>query len=103
LAEPGRPGEQDVVERLAAAGGGLDRDGQLLADAARADELVQRPRPQRAVQVVVAVECARRVDPGRLGHPWAALSALASSSSAVEPSAPPSSFWASAVAHLHAQ
>ena len=26
LAEPGRAGEQDVVERLAAAGGGRDRD-----------------------------------------------------------------------------
>ena len=61
---------------------------ELLADAVLADELVERAGTQRAVEVLLAVERAGRLDPGRLGHPWAALSALASSSSAVEPSAP---------------
>ena len=42
LPRPGRPGEQHVVERLAARGRRLDGDLQLLAHAVLADELVER-------------------------------------------------------------
>ena len=47
LPRPGRAGEQDVVERLAARGGGLDRDLELGLERVLADELVQPPRAQR--------------------------------------------------------
>ena len=66
LAEPRRPGEQDVVERLAAR---RRRPGARR----RAARLQRRPgrrtrpgaRPQRAVELVLAVERARRLDPRR--------------------------------------
>ena len=46
LAEARRAGEQHVVERLAARGGGLDRDAQLGLQRLLADELVQPARAQ---------------------------------------------------------
>ena len=41
LAEAGRAGEQDVIERLPAAGGGLDRDRELVFDRSLADEVTE--------------------------------------------------------------
>src|SRR3954469_15660978 len=42
----------------------LHRDRELLADAVLADELLERARAQRAVEVVLAVKHARRLDAG---------------------------------------
>ena len=53
LAEPRRPGEEDVVERLAAAAGRLDEDRQLLGDLRLVDEVGEGRRAQRAVEVLV--------------------------------------------------
>ena len=68
LAEPGRAGQQHVVERLAALGGRLDRDAELLAQRLLADELLQPARAQRGLGVVVGAHAgglhARR-GPGR--------------------------------------
>jgi hypothetical protein len=95
LAQPRRAGEQHVVERLAARRRRLDRDRELLAQAVLADELPKRAGAHRAIELVLAVE-----HPGRLQalhrHVRAPLSALASSSSAVSPSAPSSRARASA-------
>jgi hypothetical protein len=44
LAEPGRPDEQDVIERLPTRLGGRERDRELLLDRFLADELVQPAR-----------------------------------------------------------
>ena len=54
LAEPGRPGEQDVVERLPARLGGLEGDRELLLDALLADEVGQVARPQRPLELLLA-------------------------------------------------
>ena len=67
LAEAGRPGQQQVVERIAARGRGLDRHGQLLAQRLLADEVLQPPRAQRAVELVLGHEIGS-LDAGRLGH-----------------------------------
>ncbi len=53
LPSPGGPGEQHVVERLAAALGGLDEDRQLRGDLLLVDEVAQGRRAQRAVEVLV--------------------------------------------------
>ena len=53
LAEAGRAGEQHVVERLAAAGGGRDRDRELVLDRLLADEVLEPAGAQRAVEVVL--------------------------------------------------
>ena len=45
LAEPGRPVQEDVVERLPALHGGLDRDPELLAERLLPHELLQALRP----------------------------------------------------------
>ena len=45
-----------MVERLAARGGRLDGDLQLLAQAVLTDELVQAARAQRAVELVLALQ-----------------------------------------------
>ena len=52
LAEPGRAGEQDVVERLAAPARRLDEDRQLLGDLDLVDEVGQGRRAQAAVEVL---------------------------------------------------
>src|SRR5207244_10715123 len=53
LAEPRRADQQQVVERLTAGPGRLERDRELLLDPLLADELVQPPRPQRPVELVL--------------------------------------------------
>ena len=62
LAEPGRPGQQHVVERLAARPRRLDEDRELLLDALLADEVVEALGPQRAVEVVLGLGGDRVVD-----------------------------------------
>ena len=52
LAEPRRPEEQDMVERVAAALGGLDEHAQILPRRLLPDELVERLRAQRRVEVL---------------------------------------------------
>jgi hypothetical protein len=46
LAQPGRAGEQQVVDRLLSLAGGLEHDSQVLLEFSLADELVERPRAQ---------------------------------------------------------
>ena len=53
LPEPGRAGEQHVVERLAAPLGGVERDAELLLDPLLADEVVEPARPQGALDLLV--------------------------------------------------
>ena len=55
LAESRRPDEQHMVERLAAALGGLDEHFQVGARRRLADEVVERLRPQRLVHVLAAL------------------------------------------------
>ena len=55
LAEAGRAGEQDVVERVAAGAGGLDGDAELGLQRLLADELVEPARAQREVELLVVV------------------------------------------------
>ena len=55
LAESRRPDEEHMVERLAAALGGLDEHFQVGARRRLADELVERLRPQRLVHVLAAL------------------------------------------------
>src|SRR5262249_33760620 len=55
LAEPRRPGEQQMVERIAARPGSVERDRELLLDALLADEVVERRRPQRALELLAAL------------------------------------------------
>ena len=50
LAEAGRAGEQDVVEHVAAAGGGLDHQEQAVLDLLLADEFGEDGRAQRDVE-----------------------------------------------------
>ncbi len=100
LAEPGRPGQQQVVERLAARRARLDRDRQLLAQRRLSHELVEPARAQRAVELVLGDEI-RRLDPAggarsvAHGALLASRSAAAISSSALAPSAARSSSSAS--------
>ena len=83
LAQAGRAGEQDVVQRLAAQPRGLQRDRQLVLEAVLADEVLQRARAQRAVEVLLE-GLVGRLDP-HAGHARAARSACCSSSSGVSP------------------
>ena len=77
LAEPRRPDEQDVVERLLAGLRRLERDVELLLDPLLADELVERARAERALDLVVLGLQRRREE--LLGH--AAFSACRTRSS----------------------
>ena len=52
LAEPRRPEEEDMVERVAAALGRLDEHAQILARRLLPDELVERLRAQRGVEIL---------------------------------------------------
>ena len=54
LAQTGRTGKQDVVQRLATAGGGSDHDLQLLLDLALAGETGKLLRAQGAIELVLA-------------------------------------------------
>ena len=53
LAQPGRPGQQHVIQRLAARLGRLDEDLQLLAQHRLAHERAQRARPQGLLQLLL--------------------------------------------------
>src|SRR5213078_3190831 len=59
-------GEQHVVQRLAAALGGVDEDLELLLDARLADELRQAPGAERLIELVLRSD-ARGLDPLVLG------------------------------------
>ena len=68
LAEPRRPVEQDVVERLAPALRGADEHPQVLARRLLADELVEALRAQRRIGVLAGA--LGRRDAGGIGsHP----------------------------------
>ena len=62
LAEPGRPGEQHVVERLAAPAGRLDEERELVLELLLADEVLEPRRAQRAVELLLARPRRRRLD-----------------------------------------
>ena len=49
LSKPGRPGEQNVIERFIATACRLERNSELVADGLLADKIIERLRPQRAV------------------------------------------------------
>src|SRR5687768_14106860 len=73
LAEPGRAGEKDVVESLAAGLRSFQRDRELLLDPLLADKVLEPARTKRAVELVVSGS-----EHGRghaLGSAHAALSA----------------------------
>ena len=53
LAEAGRAGEQDVIERLAAGASRRQRDRELLLDPLLTDEVVEPLRPERAVELLL--------------------------------------------------
>ncbi len=110
LAESRRPGEQQVVERLAARAARLDRHRELLAQRLLADELREPARAQRAVELVLgdagtasgceplswrAVRCSSS-PPSAHDAERARRRAPPSSSSALSPSASRSSSSASA-------
>ena len=58
LAEPGRPGEQQVVDGLVPLARRLEHDRQVLLEFALADELVERPGPQTGFDLEVAGQLA---------------------------------------------
>src|SRR5262249_12125297 len=68
LAEPRRPDEEHVIERLGPSARRLQRDLELLLDALLADELVQSPRPERAVEFLLCPVVVRGADKARFGH-----------------------------------
>src|SRR5581483_3341776 len=55
LAEPGRAGEQHVVERLVTRTGGGERDRELLLHSLLADEVGEAARPERALELLFLV------------------------------------------------
>ena len=69
LPRPGGPGEQHVVERLAAGGRGGDGDAELLLERLLADEVGEPLRAQRGVQLVLPARRLRRVWMRRVGAP----------------------------------
>src|SRR4051794_19693023 len=105
LAQPGRAGQQHVVERLVARRRGADRDRELVLERLLADEVLQPAGAQPRLEVVLRAllrglhtverDHPRRAD--RLAHRRAApLSAWAIRSSGVSPGAPsssPSASW----------
>jgi len=68
LAQSGGAVEQDVVEGLVAVLGGRHQNGQVLAHALLADDLVQSPRPQPRVVPVVGTALGRHDARSDLGH-----------------------------------
>src|SRR5204862_649117 len=60
LPEPRRPGEQHVVERLAARLRRFERNRELLLDALLPDEVAERARPKRALELLVGIRLNRR-------------------------------------------
>ena len=89
LAQSRGPRQEHVVQRVAAAGGGRDRDRQLVAQAVLADEVLEPSRSQRSVELdLLAGDLAGLV---HRAHRLALRSAWAIRSSALSPSAPRSS------------
>ena len=68
LAEPGRAREQDVVERLAARLRRVERDRELLLDALLADEVGERLRAERALELLLAAVVGGGREDARRGH-----------------------------------
>ena len=62
LAEPGRPGEQDVVGRALLQRGGLQQHLELPAHVRLADELSERLRPERPLEGELRLRLGRRLD-----------------------------------------
>ncbi len=96
LPRPGRAGQQDVVERLAATARRLYEDPELLLDGALADEIVEPLGPKRPVELLLGGQDGRLMEPlhPRCADPLAhraARSAAAISSSGASPSASSSS------------
>ena len=88
LAQARRPGQQDVVERLAAPARGREGDLELGPHRLLPDELVERGRAQGALELVLArVEDPGRLDARHAAHRRAARRALARRSSGVSPAA----------------
>ena len=69
-----------MLECLAAAARGFERNRELLAHAILADELVERPRAEREVELLVALGLEHGRDEPRRGHA-ACLSAIRTRSS----------------------
>src|SRR5206468_2894528 len=80
LAETGRAGEEDVVERLAAGLGRLDEDTELVLDRGLADEVREPPRAQRAVELLVGCDRRCGLDALHAGCPYGAHRAALSAS-----------------------
>ena len=68
LPEPGRADEEHVVERLAPGPRRLERDAELLLDPLLADELVEPPRTEAAVELFLFRLCGRGEELRRGGH-----------------------------------
>src|SRR5262249_50775252 len=82
--EPGRPREQQVVERLAARLRRVERDRELFLDALLADEVGERCRAQRPLELLLAPVLHDRGD--ELAHAaflnaWRTCSSIGSDSS----------------------
>src|SRR5207249_217836 len=77
LSEPGRSREQHVVERLAARTRRLECDRELLLDALLADEVGERARAERPLELLLGVGEHRRQELGHVTPPAGARSAPA--------------------------
>ena len=88
LPEPRRPDEEDVVERLAARLRRLQRDVELLLGPLLSDEVVESPRTQRLLDLLVAFTQRRREE---LARHAALLSASRTRSSAGRSGSTPAS------------
>src|SRR5207253_2648586 len=89
LPEPRRAGEQHMVERLAAPLRRVERDRELLLDALLPDEVGERRRAQRALELLLA-DVERRRGEDALAHA-ACLRALRTCSSIGSDSSTPAS------------
>src|SRR5207244_3240501 len=68
LPEARRPAEENMIERLAPAACGLDKYLEVLLVLALADVLVERGRPEEAVEAVLIAELDGREHPFRHAH-----------------------------------
>ena len=98
LPRPGRPGEQDVVERLAARLRRVERDRELLLHALLAHEVGERLRAQRTVELFLGLVQRRREEP-RLAHAACFRAARTCSSTGSSSSTPASARSASSSDH----
>ena len=79
LPSPGGPGEQDVVERLAARLRRVERDRELLLDALLADEVGERSRAAASARAPPRRRRARREERGSLMRPASSAARTCSS------------------------